>query len=92
MLLDLPRYFGVDWCEPGHGVTTDDLRACADKQGVEIRRGDIALLRFGQIAQARAAGDWGDFAGGDAPGLTFDTLDWVAETEIAGLASDTWGV
>ena len=92
VLLDLPRAMGLDWCEPGQGITTEDLRACAERQGVEVRTGDIVLLRFGQIAQCRARGDWGDYAGGDAPGLTFDTLDWIAEREIAGLASDTWGV
>lgn len=92
VLLDLPRFLGVDWCQPGQGITSDDLTACAERQGVEVGRGDIVLLRFGQIAQCRAAGDWGDYAGGDAPGLTFDTLDWIAEREIAGVAADTWGV
>jgi kynurenine formamidase len=92
VLLDLPRSMGLDWCEPGQGITTDDLRRCAERQGVEVRRGDIVLVRLGQIAQCRSAGSWGDYAGGDAPGLTFDTLDWIAEHEIAGIAADTWGV
>jgi kynurenine formamidase len=91
VLLDLPRHLGVDWCQPGEGINSDVLQACADGQGVEVRRGDIVLLRFGQIAMCRSQGGWGDYAGGDAPGLTFDTLGWIDEHQIGGLAVDTWG-
>ena len=28
---------------------------------------------------------------GDAPGFGFETLEWIKRTELAGLASDTWG-
>jgi len=91
VLLDLPRYLGVDWCEPGRATDGAELDACAAAQGVEIRRGDVLLIRFGQMTQCRAAGGWGDYAGGDAPGLAFDTFAWIAEREIAGLATDTWG-
>ena len=91
VLLDLPRFLGVPWCEPGRATTGAELDACAASQGLEIRRGDILLIRFGQIAQCRAEGAWGDYAGGDAPGLAFDTLGWIGEREIAGLATDTWG-
>ena len=34
---------------------------------------------------------WGDYAGGAAPGLSFTTADWLHGTEIAGIATDTWG-
>jgi kynurenine formamidase len=91
VLLDLPRFLGLDWCEPGRATRGEELDACAASEGLEIRRGDILLIRFGQIAQCRARGEWGDYAGGDAPGLAFDTLGWIVEREIAGLATDTWG-
>ena len=35
---------------------------------------------------------WGTFAGGDAPGLSFHTIDWLQRTQIAAIASDTWGI
>lgn len=91
VLLDVPRHLGLDWCEPGRATDGAELDAVAAAQGVELRSGDVLLIRFGQIAQRRAAGDWGDYAGGDAPGLAFDTLDWIVERDIAGLATDTWG-
>jgi len=48
------------------------------------------LVRTGQLARARRDG-WGDYAGGPAPGLSFTTLDWLHDTEIAAVATDTWG-
>jgi len=59
---------------------------------VTIGRGDIVLIRTGQIAQCRDAGAWGTYAGGPAPGLALDTAPWIFERSIAALASDTWGV
>ena len=92
VLLDIPRHLGVDWCEPGQAIGPETLDAVIADQGVVVGRGDIVLLRFGHIAQCRSAGTWGNYAGGDAPGLGFDTLGWIQDREIAALASDTWGV
>jgi kynurenine formamidase len=92
VLLDFPRHFGVDWCQPGQAIGPAELDACARHESLEIRRGDIVFLRFGHIAMCRARSDWGDYAGGPAPGLAFDSLEWIYEREIAGVASDTWGV
>ena len=55
-----------------------------------VGRGDIVLVRTGQLARARRDG-WGDYAGGAAPGLSFTTADWLHGTEIAAIATDTWG-
>jgi len=92
VLLDLARDAGLDWLPDGHPVTAADLDRAVGRQGVEVRRGDVVLLRFGQVAACRSRGEWGDYAGGDAPGLAFDSLDWIARHEVAGVAADTWGV
>jgi hypothetical protein len=34
---------------------------------------------------------WGNYAGGAAPGLSFTTAGWLHRTEIAAVATDTWG-
>ena len=47
-------------------------------------------MRTGQLARARREG-WGDYAGGPAPGLSFTTAGWLHRTEIAAIATDTWG-
>lgn len=91
VLLDLPRVKGRAWLEPGEGLTSADLDEAAAAEGAEVREGDIVLVRTGQLASVRARGDWGDYAGGPAPGLALDALEWVHERRIAALATDTWG-
>ena len=90
VLLDFPRHRGVDWLEPGEGITDRDLEECASAQGVEIRRGDILLIRTGQLRQRREHG-WGDYTGGDAPGLALASAHFICGREIAAFATDTWG-
>lgn len=92
VLLDIPRSKGVPWLEPGTPVYPEDLDACLRRQGVQVRRGDFLLIRTGHIALCRSRGDWGDYAGGDAPGLSLLTIPWLYEKEVASVCSDTWGV
>ena len=91
VLLDVPRAKGRAWLDDGYAITVDDLEATAERERVEIRDGDILLVRTGQMARCRQQG-WGTYAGGDAPGLSFFTVPWLAKKEIAAIATDTWGV
>ncbi len=91
VLIDVPRHKGKKWLEPGEAIYATDLDAAAERQNVDIGRGDIVLIRTGQIAQARAEGTWGTYAGGPAPGLSFTVADWLADKQIAAYATDTWG-
>jgi kynurenine formamidase len=92
ILLDLPRAQGCSWLEPGDGVTSADLAQAAEGQGLEVAEGDIVLIRTGQMAQVKDRHDWGDYAGGSAPGLALDSLEWIHSNRVAGVATDTWGV
>jgi kynurenine formamidase len=91
VLFDLPRAKGRSWLEPGDGITSADLDETARLQGLEVAEGDIVLIRTGQMGQVRARRDWGDYAGGPAPGLALDSLEWILNHRIAALATDTWG-
>ncbi len=91
VLLDIARREGVEFLEDGTAITNDDLDAAARAQNVEVRRGDFVLVRTGQIGQRMRAGAWGGYAGGDAPGLAFETARWVHAKEIAAICCDTWG-
>jgi kynurenine formamidase len=91
VLLDIPRHRGKDWLEPGEAIYPEDLDGAAERAGVAVERGDIVLIRTGQIAQVRAEGSWGSYAGGPAPGLSLTVAEWLATHEIAGYATDTWG-
>jgi kynurenine formamidase len=91
VFLDIPRYRGVEWLQPGEAIYTTDLDGAAAMAGVAIDSGDIVLIRTGQIAQVRKEGSWGSYAGGPAPGLSLTTAEWLYDNEIAGYATDTWG-
>ena len=92
VLLDIPRVKGVEWLEPRYGITVEDLDAAVRAHGVTVGTADALLIRTGQLAMCRARGSWGDYAGGDAPGLSFQTAGWVHERQLAAVATDTWGM
>ena len=92
VLLDVAAYKGKERLADGYGITNNDLDRTAKKQGVEIRRGDFVIINTGQMADCLDRDDWGGYAGGDAPGLAFETVDWIHQKEIAGICSDTWGI
>lgn len=91
VLLDIPRYKGKQWLDPGEAVYPEDLDGAAALGKVSVGTGDIVLVRTGQIGQVRADGSWGEYSGGSAPGLGVDCAQWICEHEVAGYATDTWG-
>ncbi|WP_328662461.1 cyclase family protein [Nocardia salmonicida] len=93
VLLDVGRVFGTGTELPdGFAITTAHLEETIRTQGASsaVGRGDIVTVRTGQLSRARREG-WNDYAGGAAPGLSFTTADWLHRTEIAAIATDTWG-
>jgi kynurenine formamidase len=76
----------------GHAITDDQIRATIRAQGPSARvvRGDIVLIRTGQLARCRGIGDWTRYASGPAPGLSFASLAWLHGSEIAAVATDTF--
>jgi kynurenine formamidase len=91
VLLDIPRHRGKDWLDPGEAIYPADLDGAAQRHHVAVGRGDIVLIRTGQLAQVRANRSWGTYCGGTAPGLSVTVAEWLAANEIAGYATDTWG-
>ncbi|MGH7903128.1 MAG: cyclase family protein [Candidatus Dormibacteraceae bacterium] len=90
VLLDMPRWKGIDWMPDGEKITPQDLEACLEEIQIEVRSGDFLLVRTGQMGRCFQEG-WGAFAGGDAPGLDLDTALWLKEKDVAAIATDTWG-
>jgi kynurenine formamidase len=91
VLLDIARFRRVDSLKDGEGISVDELEKCAAAQKVEIRKGDFVIFRTGHMERCLASGEWGGYAGGDAPGLRFETADWIRRTDIAAICADTWG-
>lgn len=94
VLLDVGRAIGGGELPDGYAISADELDETILRQGrsSEIRRGDIVLVRTGQLSRVRRADGWGSYAGGHAPGLSFTTAEWLHRREIAAVATDTWGV
>lgn len=93
VLLDVGRTVGTDGELPdGFAITEEHLKATIAAQGssAAVGRGDILLVRTGRLARAKRDG-WGAYAGGPAPGLSFWTAGWLHRSEVAAVATDTWG-
>jgi kynurenine formamidase len=91
VLLDIPRMLGGQYLLDGFAITSEMLDRAERHFGVEVRRGDHLLVRTGQIEAMLAAQTWDGYSGGDAPGLAFETLDWLQSKQVAAVATDTWG-
>jgi kynurenine formamidase len=90
VLLDMPRFFGdPHWVEPGRNITGADLAGAAAAQEVEIRAGDVVLIRTGYLQMwFEQAGDTG-FA---QPGLGVDGAEWLAARDVVAVGSDNAAV
>lgn len=92
VLLDIPRMLGMDYLPDGFAVTNDLLDKAERHFHAEVGRGDYLLVRTGHMEAKLAAENWDGYSGGDAPGLAFETLDWLHKKQVAAIVTDTWGV
>ena len=90
VLVDLPVLRGIPALDDGYAITAGDLEEALAATGVSVQPGDALVVRTGQMAARR--GQWGDYAGGAAPGLSLYTVPWLFEKNIAAVATDTYGV
>jgi kynurenine formamidase len=91
VLLDMPRFRGIDWLEPGEAVTRAELEAVEQAQDVRLGEGDILLFRTGHHRRRLALGPWSnDYppAGEGKAGLHVDTIAWMHERRIAAFLPD----
>ncbi|MCQ4207022.1 MULTISPECIES: cyclase family protein [Streptomyces] len=87
VLLDVAAAKGVDRLPGDHAVTPQDLDEAAEFGQVEVRPGDIVLVRTGQI-QVYLAGDKHAY-GYPSPGLSVHTPEWFHAHDVAAVANDT---
>jgi kynurenine formamidase len=91
VLLDIPRFRGVKWLEPGEAVTRAELEACEKAQGVQIGEGDIFVFRTGHHRRRLELGAWNNDwppVGQGKAGLHVDTVPWMHERRIAAFLPD----
>jgi kynurenine formamidase len=95
VLLDVARALDVDCLEPEHAISPDELDAAAARQSVEVRPGDILMVRTGYGA-ARTQAPWPAGTGPypqdmhpHLPGLGPSCLPWMREHDVAVVGTDT---
>lgn len=88
VVLDVAGLHGTDSLPGGYGITEGDLAAASQKAGVEVRPGDVVLIRSGW------AGHFGDvetFLGHDTgvPGPTEEAARWLAGRRVRATGAET---
>lgn len=101
VLLDVARHRDVEYLEAGERITLEELLACASEQGVEVREGDVLLIRTGAMDLFYREGadafyeEFETTHGGepalDEAGITYTEalVEWFDDREIPMLATDT---
>jgi kynurenine formamidase len=88
LLLDVARLHGVDHFDDGYPITGDDLDACASAAGLTVESGDLVLVRTGHMHFLRVGER--DRYRTTSPGLSTKSIEWFADHDIAGVATDTF--
>ena len=90
VLVDMARHRGVPSLAPGEAIGPADVDEFLAAHHVELQPGTALLVRTGFMGERRRA--WGDYAGGDAPGLSLHMAPWLHRHGVPAVATDTWGV
>jgi kynurenine formamidase len=86
VLLDVAATLGVDCLDESYAMLPRDLQDSAHRQQVELRRGDVVLVRTGRMT----AWPHPDRYLGNEPGIDLDAARWLCEDVGAMcIASDT---
>jgi kynurenine formamidase len=88
ILLDVAGAKAVSHLEPAYGVSAEDLQECATRAGVEVRRGDVVLVRTGW---SQLWADSSRYLGTEegAPGVNLEGAEWLADHGVVATGTDT---
>jgi kynurenine formamidase len=86
ILLDVAGIKGVDALNDGYEITIDDLSAAREASSVELRSGDVVLVRTGKIREFLSDPDAYEAA---QPGVGAAAAVWLHEQGMAVLGTDT---
>ena len=84
VLIDVVTALGMDVLPPSYGIGEDDLRMALDRQGSEIRQGDIPIIRTGRMKY------WPDpdkYAL-DEPGINRQAAEYLAKAGVIVIGGD----
>lgn len=92
VLLDAARFRSVDWLRVDDpAITSDELDRIADAQGVDLRSGDIVLVRTGWRRKAIEEG-WSHEWIETNPGLDVGCAHWLDAHGVVAICSDNHSI
>ena len=84
VLLDVPRFRKVKWLEPGEAVTSEEIEAVEEFQGVRLEEGDIFLFRTGHHRRRLELGPWNNNWDGEGQaGLHVNAMPLLHQRKVA---------
>jgi kynurenine formamidase len=86
VLLDIPTHRRVGALDAHDSIGPDELRDALTREGVELRAGDVALVRTGYLS------GWPDadfITAHEQAGIDRDAALWLAEQGVVAVAGDT---
>ncbi|MBL3682246.1 cyclase family protein [Leucobacter aridicollis] len=88
ILVDVAAYLGVTTLDGGYEITLADFEATLEKQGTEVREGDVVLIRSGWGAKFD---EGATFVGGPSgvPGIGPEVGQWLADRKIHAAGADS---
>ena len=86
VLVDVPRWLGIDYMQPGHALTVDDFIAWEKATGVTIQSGDVLLVRTGRWAAVAKEGQWNFLE--KAAGSHASIARFLGERDVAVIGCD----
>ena len=88
VLVDAPMLRGVDCIERGDGVGLQDIEDAETQCGFSVRKGDVLLLRTGQLGMRETRGPADPYVAGSS-GPKPEILPFMHERGVAVMGSDT---
>jgi len=89
VLIDVPRYRGVKWLEPGVMVTAEEIEAVEAAENVRLSEGDIMVFRTGHHRRRLELGAWDPgYTGEGRAGLDPYSLALLKTRKVAAFLPD----
>jgi kynurenine formamidase len=89
IVLDMAAHYGTDIVREGTAFNTAEIEAVAQKQGVEIRQGDVVLFHTGWI---NPIGRDDKRYGAGEPGLGMDGARYLVGKGVVAVGADSWAL